>query len=63
MKSYKFLLIFCRENVIKPDSAFMIIYNYFQLLYAVFCLSLMGTNLKDFLLEANPVLKIGLVLN
>lgn len=26
---------------------------------AVFCLSLMGTNLKDFLLEANRVLKIG----
>lgn len=28
---------------------------------AVFCLSLMGTNLKDFLLEANRVLKIGYV--
>lgn len=28
---------------------------------AVFCLSLMGTNLKDFLLEANRVLKVGLV--
>lgn len=26
---------------------------------AVFCLSLMGTNLKDFLLEANRILKIG----
>lgn len=26
---------------------------------AVYCLSLMGTNLKDFFLEANRVLKIG----
>lgn len=26
---------------------------------AVFCLSLMGTNLKDYLFEANRVLKIG----
>lgn len=26
---------------------------------AVFCLSLMGTNLKDYLLEANRVLKEG----
>ncbi len=26
---------------------------------AVFCLSLMGTNLKDFLKEANRVLKVG----
>jgi ribosomal RNA-processing protein 8 len=29
---------------------------------AVFCLSLMGTNLSDFILEANRVLKIGHVL-
>lgn len=26
---------------------------------AVFCLSLMGTNLQDYILEANRVLKIG----
>lgn len=26
---------------------------------AVFCLSLMGTNLKDYLVEANRVLKVG----
>lgn len=26
---------------------------------AVFCLSLMGTNLNDYLLEANRVLKVG----
>lgn len=29
---------------------------------AVFCLSLMGTNLSDFLLEANRVLRVGYVL-
>ncbi|XP_058832561.1 ribosomal RNA-processing protein 8 [Topomyia yanbarensis] len=29
---------------------------------AVFCLSLMGTNLRDFLLEANRVMKIGAIL-
>lgn len=28
---------------------------------AVFCLSLMGTNLRDYLLEAHRVLKIGYV--
>lgn len=28
---------------------------------AVFCLSLMGTNLRDYFLEANRVLKVGLV--
>lgn len=26
---------------------------------AVFCLSLMGTNLKDYIIEANRILKIG----
>lgn len=54
-------LVSCRDDIIACDMAETPLSNQ-SLDVAVYCLSLMGTNLKDYLLEANRVLKMdGLV--
>ncbi|KAM7342834.1 ribosomal RNA-processing protein 8 [Cochliomyia hominivorax] len=54
-------LVSCRDDIIACDMAETPLANQ-SLDVAVYCLSLMGTNLKDYLLEANRVLKLdGLV--
>ncbi|XP_031628029.1 ribosomal RNA-processing protein 8 [Contarinia nasturtii] len=57
-KCYSFDLVATNKKVIACNMAHTPLSSE-SVNVAVFCLSLMGTNLKDFLLEANRVLKIG----
>lgn len=57
-KCYNLDLVAANSNVIACDMAHSPLKSD-SINIAVFCLSLMGTNLKDFILEANRVLKIG----
>lgn len=59
-KCYSFDLVAVDDGVIACDMAHTPLQSNLVNV-AVFCLSLMGTNLKDFILEANRVLKIGYV--
>ncbi|XP_005182147.2 ribosomal RNA-processing protein 8 [Musca domestica] len=56
-KVYSMDLVSCRDDIISCDMANTPL-NTQSLDVAVYCLSLMGTNLKDYLLEANRVLKM-----
>ncbi|XP_073813471.1 ribosomal RNA-processing protein 8 [Musca autumnalis] len=56
-KVYSMDLVSCRDDIISCDMANTPL-NTHSLDVAVYCLSLMGTNLKDYLLEANRVLKM-----
>ncbi|XP_061394368.1 ribosomal RNA-processing protein 8 [Musca vetustissima] len=56
-KVYSMDLVSCRDDIISCDMANTPL-NTHALDVAVYCLSLMGTNLKDYLLEANRVLKM-----
>lgn len=57
-KVYSLDLVAARSDIIACDMANTPLETN-SLNVAVYCLSLMGTNLKDFLLEANRVLKVG----
>lgn len=57
-KCYNLDLVAANDNVIACDMAHSPLETD-SINVATFCLSLMGTNLKDFILEANRVLKIG----
>lgn len=57
-KCYNFDLVAANDTVIAGNMANTPLSSE-SVNVAVFCLSLMGTNLQDFLLEANRVLKIG----
>ena len=57
-KTYSLDLVAHRPDIIAGDMAKTPLQTK-SVDVAVYCLSLMGTNLKDFLLEANRVLKIG----
>lgn len=57
-KCYSFDLVAANDSVIACNMAHTPLSDD-SVNIAVFCLSLMGTNLKDFLLEANRVLKVG----
>lgn len=59
-KVYSLDLVAAVDGVIAGDMAHTPLDNG-SIDVAVFCLSLMGTNLKDFILEANRVLKIGYI--
>jgi ribosomal RNA-processing protein 8 len=55
---HSFDLVAVNESVISCDMAHVPLQNS-SVDVAVFCLSLMGTNLNDYILEANRVLKPG----
>lgn len=55
---HSFDLVAENERVTACDMAHVPLQNN-SIDVVVFCLSLMGTNLQDYLLEANRVLKIG----
>lgn len=57
-KCYSFDLVAANDSVIACNMAHTPLSDD-SVNVAVFCLSLMGTNLRDFLLEANRVLKVG----
>lgn len=57
---HSFDLVAANEKVVACDMAHVPLKNA-SVDVAVFCLSLMGTNLKDYLAEANRVLKLGSV--
>lgn len=57
-KCYSLDLVASNSNVIACDMAHTPLQAN-SINIAVFCLSLMGTNLKDFLIEANRVLRNG----
>lgn len=59
-KTYSLDLVANRQEIIAGDMAATPLETA-SIDVAVYCLSLMGTNLKDFILEANRVLKIGQV--
>uniref|UniRef100_A0A1I8PA24 Ribosomal RNA-processing protein 8 n=2 Tax=Stomoxys calcitrans TaxID=35570 RepID=A0A1I8PA24_STOCA len=56
-KVYSMDLVSCRDDIIACDMANTPLTTH-TLDVAVYCLSLMGTNLSDYLLEANRVLKV-----
>ncbi|XP_056648085.1 ribosomal RNA-processing protein 8 [Diorhabda sublineata] len=60
-KVHSFDLVAVNDTVIECDMCKVPLDND-SVDVAVFCLSLMGTNLKDYLLEANRVLKVGGIL-
>lgn len=57
-KVHSFDLVSTNEQVIACDMAHVPLGNA-SVDIAVFCLSLMGTNLQDYIVEANRVLKTG----
>lgn len=57
-KTYSLDLVAANESIIACDMAQTPLTTN-SINVVVFCLSLMGTNLKDFFLEANRVLKMG----
>ncbi|XP_055838564.1 ribosomal RNA-processing protein 8 [Episyrphus balteatus] len=57
-KVFSIDLVACRKDIIASDMANTPLENQ-CLNVAVYCLSLMGTNLNDYLLEANRCLKMG----
>lgn len=57
-KCHSLDLVAANDSVVACDMAYTPLQSN-SINVAVFCLSLMGTNLKDFILEANRVLKIG----
>lgn len=57
-KTYSLDLVANRHEIIACDMAKTPLESS-SIDVAVYCLSLMGTNLRDFLLEANRVLKMG----
>lgn len=60
-KVHSFDLVAANDNVTACDMSRVPLKNA-SVDVAVYCLSLMGTNLKDYLIEANRVLKIGFVI-
>lgn len=57
-KVHSFDLVAANENVTACDMAQVPLDNK-SVNVAIFCLSLMGTNVNDFLIEANRVLTVG----
>ena len=57
-KVHSFDLVAANENVTACDMAQVPLDNR-SVNVAIFCLSLMGTNVNDFLIEANRVLTVG----
>lgn len=60
-KVHSFDLVAANDSVTACDMAHVPLTNA-SVDVAVFCLSLMGTNLQDYIVEANRILKIGYVI-